>query len=87
MQLARVVIASVLVFAACANGLPEGRFCLLNCTLDVTLLQRLHTLAVIIKLAAVRLQNFSVLISSLIIIGAKVKWEKVYLVSIFGENL
>ena len=76
MQLAKLVIASVLVFAACANGLPEGRDCLFNCTLDVRLVQRLHTLAVIIKLAAVRLQNFSVLISSLVIIGAKVNWEK-----------
>ena len=30
MQLAKVVIASVLVLAACAEGLPEGKSCVLK---------------------------------------------------------
>ena len=33
MQLAKVVIASVLVIAVCAEGLPEGSDCLLKCIL------------------------------------------------------
>ena len=32
MQLAKVVIASVLVFAACAEGMPEGKHCVLKST-------------------------------------------------------
>ena len=31
MQLAKVVIASVLVLTACAEGLPEGNKCVLRC--------------------------------------------------------
>ena len=31
MQLAKVVIASALVLAACAEGLPEGNKCVLIC--------------------------------------------------------
>ena len=38
MQLAKVLIASALVFTACAEGLPEGKDCDLKCTVDVTLL-------------------------------------------------
>ena len=34
MQLAKVVITSALVFAACAEGLPEGTDCVLKCTPD-----------------------------------------------------
>ena len=30
MQLAKVVITSVLVLAGCAEGLPEGKGCVLN---------------------------------------------------------
>ena len=32
MQLAEVMIASALVLAACAEGLPEGKDCVLKCT-------------------------------------------------------
>ena len=39
MQLAKVMIASVLVFAACAEGHPEGKGCVLKCTPDVKLVQ------------------------------------------------
>ena len=35
MQLAKVVITSALVLAACVEGLPEGKSCVLKCTLDV----------------------------------------------------
>ena len=38
MQQVKVVIASVLVLAACAEELPEGKGCVLKCTADVTLL-------------------------------------------------
>ena len=31
MQLAKVVIASVLVYAVCAEGLPEGKGCVFKC--------------------------------------------------------
>ena len=31
MQLAKVVIASALVLAVCAEGLPEGNECVLRC--------------------------------------------------------
>ena len=31
MQLAKVVIVSVLILAACAQGLPEGNECVLRC--------------------------------------------------------
>ena len=37
MQRAKVVIVSVLVLAVCAEGLPEGKHCVLKCTADVTL--------------------------------------------------
>ena len=36
MQLAKVVIVSVLVLAVCAEGLPEGKDCVVRCTADVT---------------------------------------------------
>ena len=39
MQLAKVVITSALVLAACAEGLPEGKSCELKCTPDVALVQ------------------------------------------------
>ena len=39
MQLAKVVIASVLVLAGCAEGLPEGKGCVLEYTPDMTLVQ------------------------------------------------
>ena len=41
MQLAKVVITSVLVLAICSEGLPEGNkvSCVLKCTSDVKLLQ------------------------------------------------
>ena len=39
MQLAKVVIASALVLAACAEGLPEGNGCVLKGTADVALVQ------------------------------------------------
>ena len=42
MQLAKVVITSALVFAACAEGLPEGKSCVLKCTLDVKLFHILY---------------------------------------------
>ena len=34
MELAKVVITSVLVLAVCAEGLPEGKDCVLKCTPD-----------------------------------------------------
>ena len=43
MQLAKVVITSVLVFAACAEGLPEGTDCVLKCTPDKKKNLRFHT--------------------------------------------
>ena len=39
MQLAKVVIASALVLARCAEGLPEGKGCVLKSTADVKLVQ------------------------------------------------
>ena len=39
MQLAKVVIASVLVLAVCAKGLPEGKTFVLKHTADVALVQ------------------------------------------------
>ena len=39
MQLAKVVITSVLVLAACAEGLPEDKGCVLKSTADVALVQ------------------------------------------------
>ena len=39
MQLAKVVITSALVLAVCAEGLPEGKCCMLKFTLDVRLVQ------------------------------------------------
>ena len=45
MQLAKVVIASALVLAACAEGLPEGKSCVLKYILDVKLFR---TMAVIV---------------------------------------
>ena len=39
MQLAKVVITSALVLAVCAEGLPEGKGCMLKFTLDVRLAQ------------------------------------------------
>ena len=39
MQLAKVVITSALVLAACAEGPPEGRDCVLKCISDVALVQ------------------------------------------------
>ena len=39
MQLAKVVISSILVLAVCAEGLPEGKGCVLKCTPDVTLVE------------------------------------------------
>ena len=39
MQLAKVVITSALVLAVCAEGLPEGKHCVLKCTLNVELVQ------------------------------------------------
>ena len=39
MQLAKVVITSALVLAVCAEGLPEGKDCVLKFTLDVRLVQ------------------------------------------------
>ena len=42
MQLAKVVITSALVLAACAEGLPEGKDCVLKCIPDEKL-SRLHT--------------------------------------------
>ena len=39
MQLAKVVIASALVIAVCAEGLPEGKDCVLKCIPDVPYLQ------------------------------------------------
>ena len=42
MQLAKVVITSVLVFAVCAEGLPEGKDYELKCILDKKL-SRLNT--------------------------------------------
>ena len=35
MQLAKVMIASVLVLTACAEGLPEGEGCVLKCIQNV----------------------------------------------------
>ena len=35
MQLVKVVIASALVLAACGEGLPEGKGCVLKCISDV----------------------------------------------------
>ena len=37
MKLENVVITSVLVLAVCAEGLPEGKHCVLKCTADLTL--------------------------------------------------
>ena len=37
MQLVKVVIASALVLVACAEGLPEGKDCILKCTTGVTI--------------------------------------------------
>ena len=34
MQLAKVVITSALILVACAEGLPEGKDCMLKCTLQ-----------------------------------------------------
>ena len=39
MQLAKVVITSVLVLSACAEGLPEGKSCVLKCIQNVTISQ------------------------------------------------
>ena len=39
MQLAKVMITSVLVLAACAEGLPEGRDCVLKCISDLNFLK------------------------------------------------
>ena len=39
MQLVKLVIASVLVLAGCAEGLPEGKGCVLKSTADMTLVQ------------------------------------------------
>ena len=39
MQLAKVVTASALVLAGCAEGLPEGKGCVLKSTADVALVQ------------------------------------------------
>ena len=39
MQLAKVVIASVLVLAACAEELPEGKGCVFEYTPDMTLVR------------------------------------------------
>ena len=44
MKLAKVVIASALVLAACAEGLPEGKGFVLKCTPDVKLVQVWYTL-------------------------------------------
>ena len=50
MQLTKVVIASVLVLAVCAEGLPEGKGYVLKCILDVQILQ---TVVCILTLFAV----------------------------------
>ena len=50
MQLAKVVVASALVLAACGEGLPEGKGCVLKCIQDVKSLQ---TVVCILKLFAV----------------------------------
>ena len=42
MQLAKVVITSALVLAACAEGLPEGKDCVLKCTTNKNV-STLHT--------------------------------------------
>ena len=54
MQLAKVVIASALVLAACGEGLPEGKGCVLKCISDVKFPQ---TVVCILKLFAVQLTN------------------------------
>ena len=45
MKLAKVVIASALVLAACAEGLPEGKGCVLKCIQDfkISSNRSLHT--------------------------------------------
>ena len=42
MQPAKVVIASVLILAACVKGMPEGKSCVLKCTLHVKLFHILY---------------------------------------------
>ena len=37
MQLAKVVIASVLILTACAEGIPQGKNCVLRCMLSAIL--------------------------------------------------
>ena len=39
MQLAKVVITSVLILSACAEGLPGGKSCVLKCIQNVTFSQ------------------------------------------------
>ena len=51
MQLAKVVIASGLVLAACAEGLPEGRDCGLNIfTYSNIDSPRLHTCKIVLTI-------------------------------------
>ena len=42
MQLAKVVITSALVLAACAKGLPDGKDCVLKCTADQKIVQTVY---------------------------------------------
>ena len=39
MQLAKVMITSAMVLAACAEGLPEGKGCVLKCIPDKKIFQ------------------------------------------------
>ena len=54
MQLAKVVITIVLVLAACAEGLPEGNFCVWKCLCEMLLFPVLDILIAILKLFIVQ---------------------------------
>ena len=72
MQLAKVVIASVLVLVACVEGMPEGKSCVLKCTLHVKLFR---TMAVIVGCSMIT--NCSVLVCAM---------DTIWLVIFAGTN-
>ena len=57
-----MVITSVLVLAVCAEGLPEGKGCMLKFTLDVRLVQVFaHNLFIACMLILSRVSSLSLL--------------------------
>ena len=80
MQLAKVVITSVLVFAACAEGLPEGKeCCITECKITYC--------SCYAKVGYSKLVNCGVLTSSLVIIGMKAKLKTYFIAMYYSKYI